>query len=63
MTHMPMHPLTEGRPGSSPRFIASVQPAQLAALDALAKRRSVSRSEVVREAVALLLASEPEPAN
>jgi metal-responsive CopG/Arc/MetJ family transcriptional regulator len=51
---VPQEPLTEGQRGKNPRVVIAfpVASAQLIALDAIATERAVSRSAVVRAAIA-----------
>jgi hypothetical protein len=53
---MPRVPLTPGV-SRAPRVIVSVSTDQIATLDELAAARSVSRSDVVREAIEILIAA------
>lgn len=55
---MPTPPLTPGQTGSAPTLIVSMPTAQLAAVAERARRRSVSRAQIVREAVDAMLAEE-----
>ena len=51
-------PLTEGQVGKSPMVTFSLTTEQLAAINDLARRRSVARSEVLRTAIDALLEGE-----
>lgn len=55
---MPRVPLAPDIPGNSPTLAIRVARDQLTTLDELARRQSVSRAELVREAIAALLAEE-----